>query len=366
MRKYNKVAFLGDTLIANKLFGIQRFAIEIIKCLDNIDLPYECEVVVPNVNDIHLNLSRIKVVKIGAEGKKGFWWRQTDFARYCAKNEALPVDLTLGLTVFNVGVICIHDCIFEYCPEDFVGKKALLKRKIYLLRAKICIDKAKKILTVSNNSRSDISRYYGVPQENIEVIYNGWQHISRVVPDDRILDKYSLRNTPYFFSLGSILPHKNFHWIECAAKQNPEYLFVVTGANNLRKNNNRFENIKNLIFTGYLSDEEIKSLMENCLAYVHPSLYEGFGIPPLEALASGAKIIISNSSCLPEIYGNAAVYFDPTKYTDINMATLLKEAQKNKNERNILGRYSWEDSSAKLNKSICNIIGLGRSYSKEF
>jgi glycosyltransferase involved in cell wall biosynthesis len=166
--------------------------------------------------------------------------------------------------------------------------------------------------------------------------------------DDTIFGKLNLKNDEeYFFSLGSKYKHKNFKWVIAAARKNPSYKFVITGTGAFSNNESQLQQNtpENVIFTGYISNEEIKSLMAHCKALIQPSLYEGFGLPPLEALSVGAPIIVSNTSCLPEIYKQAAHYIDP--YADgCDLENLLRE--KVGNSADILKEYSWEHAAKQL------------------
>ena len=97
-------------------------------------------------------------------------------------------------------------------------------------------------------------------------------------------------------------PQKNFIWIKEIAKRNPHLLFVVTGkAEGFTKLDADDLKTDNLLFTGYLTDGEVKSLMQHCRAFIYPAIYVGFGIPPLEAMSCGAEVIASTATCLPEI-----------------------------------------------------------------
>lgn len=348
-----KVVFLGDTLAGENAVGIQRFAREILHQMDNMELPFNVEVLVPEYADVHLDFNKIKIVRYGRI-HNAFLWRQLCYTEYAKKQHALAVDLTLGLPLLKCDVVCLYDCIYEDFPKDFVTAKEQLKRLSYLLRVKMIIRNAKQIITVSQASRRELANYYHIPEEKISIINCSWQHFASVHPDDKILNKFHLSNKEYFFSLGSRLKHKNFEWIISAAQQNPKYIFVVTGRSDLShyQVKNRF--LKNLVFTGYLSDSEIKSLMQHCKTFVHPSLYEGFGIPPLEALSCGTPILISYASCLPEIYGNAARYFDPQKYEKIDVDELLQRPVGPAEP--ILNRYSWTDSAKKTKKVIMALL----------
>jgi glycosyltransferase involved in cell wall biosynthesis len=151
----------------------------------------------------------------------------------------------------------------------------------------------------------------------------------------------------YFFALGSRSYHKNFKWIVEAAKQNPQYRFVVSGTNSLSTSDTALDTkLDNLIYAGYLSDEQVKALMTHCKAFLQPSLYEGFGIPPLEAMSTGARCIVSNTTSLPEIYGDSVWYIDPLDYQDINIDKIM--SGKIEDNYEVRNKYSWRRSACKL------------------
>ena len=102
------------------------------------------------------------------------------------------------------------------------------------------------------------------------------------------------------------------------------------------------------------SDGEIRSLMANCKAFILPSIYEGFGIPPMEALAENAQIIVSNTSCLPEIYSKSAHYIDPYQLENIDLDKILAEHVEDPEA--VLNKYSWEKSAKTLYSLICRCM----------
>ena len=162
----------------------------------------------------------------------------------------------------------------------------------------------------------------------------------------------------YFFSLGSRYKHKNMDWVFAAARQNPGYKFVVTGHNTLADYSKDIEAQapENVIFTGFLSDAKVKALMASCRAFIQPSLSEGFGMPPLEAVSAGAQdIIVSNVTALPEVYGEYAHYIEPTKYENIDIDEILR-SEVRRPVTELLDKYSWEQS-AKQVKAILDEFG---------
>ena len=102
------------------------------------------------------------------------------------------------------------------------------------------------------------------------------------------------------------------------------------------------QNLPNVVLAGYLSDGEVKALMQSSKAFVFPSYFEGFGIPPLEALSCGTNIIVAKASCLPEIYGNCAHYIDPDN-TDVDLDALLKEPVEG--PKDVLQTYTYANGA---------------------
>lgn len=348
---------MGDTLLNDEPLGVQRYAYEILKHLDLLDLSYECEMLIPKCSKCTISFNNIKIIRYGLN-RKGFLWRQIDFPRYLKKEKAIGVDLTLGLPILRCDVVCLHDCIYENYKDDFRSLKEKIKRLSYLIRAYVSINRSKLVLTVSEFSKKELIEYYKVPEKKIHVVYNAWQHYKRIVSDTTILERLKLTKGEYFFALGSSLPHKNFQWIIRAAKNNSHHMFVITGTNRLSnyKDTLDIKDISNIIFTGFLKDNEVKALMENCKAFLHPSFYEGFGIPPLEALSCQAKTLVANSSCLPEIYRDSVTYFDPHD-ENIDLDALLNNKEKDEIDATIvLKKYSWVESANKVNLLLKELI----------
>lgn len=104
----------------------------------------------------------------------------------------------------------------------------------------------------------------------------------------------------------------------------------------------KFEDIQNVIFAGFASDEQVKALIQNCKAFIYPAIFDGFGIPPLEALSQNAKVICSNAACLPEIYGASVHYIDPYN-TDVDLDEIL--SQPIGDSEQVLSRFSWKQSA---------------------
>lgn len=211
-------------------------------------------------------------------------------------------------------VLTVHDMTHELIPEYFGEHDKTILNKSKL------IPKAKKIIAVSENTKADILRFYDINPDTIEVIYNG----SSLQP---YFGKRKFMKLPekYLFYQGVRDGHKNFKKflvsISELLKTDPELFLVCYGATEF--NQEEVELIQNLgidskvLHFKYKDDEELAYLYQNCLAFIFPSLYEGFGILLLEAMSCGAPMIISDRSSFPEIAKDCAIYFDPTDENSI-------------------------------------------------
>lgn len=347
-----KVIINGDYLAYKTFAGVNRFATEVLYELDGLIDKCDVEVVTPDYAENLPKYENIGVFKYGRAPL--FKWRQHTLPEYVKRQKGFLIDLTQALPVGISGITCIHDCIPELIPSAYSGAyERIIKKPLKLMQRRIVIRKSKLILAVSNHTREDIVRIHGVNREKVVVISNAWQHIKRIPYDCEILKKLGLTPRTFYFSLGSRVPHKNTRWLVEAAKQNSESIFVVSGENSFCKKFEKKIFPPNMIFTGYISDGEVRTLMANCKAFVFPSIYEGFGIPPMEALAEGAEIIISNTSCMPEIYGKSAHYIDPTDYDGISMDKILSGEVCP--PQDVLNKYSWKKSAEVLCEIIRNL-----------
>lgn len=343
-----KIAINGR-FVVRKQTGQERFACELLKQIDLISLKNELTLVVPLWADDSLlpKFCNIKIVKYGRV--RGLLWEQVNFYWWVKKHGMTSLNLTTTCPLLDPGIVCIHDC-------EEIDRPDLLKHNIYgrlsliwhILIIRNASKFSKHLITVSKYSKQKLHALLNVPEMKISVIYNAWQHFDIIKPDFSIFEQIpkNIKRKDYFMALSSMTPQKNFKWIYEIAKRNSEYQFVVSGARvGLTSASDVSSNLPNIFFTGYLTDARIKALMMNCKAFLHPAIYEGFGIPPLEALSCGAKLILSDCTCLPEIYENSAHYIDPYDY-DVNLEKLLEEQIDSPNK--ILEKFNWKRESAKL------------------
>jgi len=322
--------------------GVGRFCYETITAMDQLVDKGECTLLVPITAKNVPKLSNIAVETIGSKG--GIYWEQVELPMYLRRNNLECLSMSSSLPILRPGYVLIHDISLKVNRNISGTLKDKLKIWWPLLQYRTAAKHARVLFTDTEFQRNEFVREYGLNGEEITVVYAGWQHMERICEDDGLLQKYNLLPGSYFFAVSTRAKNKNFRWVYEVAKRNPESTFVVAGKLDTKYFSDKtdLDDAKNIITTGYVSDEQMKSLMKNCKAFLYPSFYEGFGIPPIEALSVGTKVIISRASCLPEVYRGTAYYIDPYDY-DINISDLLKEPVMKPDY--ILERYAWKKTA---------------------
>jgi glycosyltransferase involved in cell wall biosynthesis len=235
-------------------------------------------------------------------------------------------------------VVTIHDCIHLMFPQYLPNKMAYAYARASMWAA---VKRSDRILTVSEASKRDILHFFNVAPEKIVVVYNAIDdHFWLTPPDDevaRVRERYQLDHQ-FILYVGNIKPHKNLvRLIEAFAELRrtgfEELKLLIIGDEisklpSLRRAVHGHKLHKHVRFLGYVSDDTLRVLYRLAALFAFPSLYEGFGLPPLEAMASGTPVVASNQSSLPEVTGDAAVLVDPYDVASIvdGMRRVLSDA----------------------------------------
>ena len=345
-----KKIIVNGRFLIHQITGVERYAREILLELDKIAAPGEIEMAVPpDATELPV-YKNIEIIKVGRLNNR--LWEHLSFPRYVKKKNGISLNLCNVAPLPEPGVVCLFDAKIKVHPE-FFSKIFLLWYNLLFWNA---TKRARLILTDSEAAKKDLQKYYPfLAAHKIQVIYPGWQHYERINYNESTLEKYSLKRDHYYFAMGSLEPNKNFKWVAEAARRNPDQIFAVSGSVNKKifADGLGFACPSNMRLLGYVSDEEAKTLMRDCKAFLFPTIYEGFGLPPLEALCAGARrIIVSDTDVMHEVFGGGAEYINPSSY-EYNL-----EGQKEKiSGERILNRFSWKRSAESLYK-VLKEIGL--------
>lgn len=272
-------------------------------------------------------------------------------------------------------VVAIHDLAFLHFP----GHLPAVQRRFYMKRTPEFIRKAARVVTVSEFSREDIHRHYPFAEGKVEVINNacgglfrpmGWEE--RQEWKDRHTD-----GREFFVTVGSIHPRKNLINLLKAfslfkRRHRTNMMLLIAGRlawqhEDFGKALSSFRFRDDVVLTGYLPAEELASTVGSAYALVYPSLWEGFGIPVLEAMRSGVPVLCSGNSAMPEVAGDSALYFDPLQPEDI--ARQMSRVFRDESERDSLVRlglarseaFSWDASASRVRRVLADAAS-GNAY----
>lgn len=267
-------------------------------------------------------------------------------------------------------MVTIHDLILLRFPTKKATTLGPLKYAIkelgyqYVIRR--AVRRAEKIIAVSEFTRQDIINYFKINPGKVVTIYEGVDLVKFDTSAEEeiradILGAYGITK-PYILYVGNVYPHKNIETLLEVMKQIVESsdvrlrsikLVIVCKPDyfleRIRKQAAKFDILDRVIFAGYVPDKELRVIYKNSELYVFPSFYEGFGLPPLEAMAQNIPVISSNTSSMPEILKDAALYFDPRNTEEIIVSIQKVLSDQDLKQRlvmkgnELVKNYNWED-----------------------
>jgi glycosyltransferase involved in cell wall biosynthesis len=309
MAKTIKLAINGRFL-TQRMTGVQRYAREVIGTLDRwlgeADRPdIDAVLILPPGAGLEIALSHIRIAKGGVGA--GYFWEQVCLPILARDRLLLNLCNLAPVLHFNK-VSLIHDA----APASLPQAHSRAFRFIYSILIPLIARTSRRVLTVSEFSKREIARHYKVAPSRIAVIKGGGDHIARV-PAGAAVAQYGVEQGKYFLAVGSSAPHKNLDLILKAfgifQAAYPGYKLVVTGARNDKvfASTNHAPNDPNVVFAGHVDDATLRALYESAAALLFPSLYEGLGLPPLEAMMLGTPVIVSAQEALVEVCQDAAL-----------------------------------------------------------
>ncbi len=306
-------------------------------------------------------------------GQNSNLWFQSLLPLILKKNR---VDLFHGTLFLNPilskvpSIITIYDMVLDVFPKTMYWKNRLPLKLLIKISAK----KASRIIAISESTKKDIIKYIGIEQKKIRVIYPGVSdQFSPQISESDIIILNNLKLSPgYILTVCTLEPRKNLIRLLHAYKMvvtgngNVPQLVIAGGHGWLKEDINKIVYSLGLrekvLFTGYVPDADLPALYRNAGVFVYPSLYEGFGLPPLEAMACGAPVISSNNSSIPEVVGDAGLLVDPYSANEIARAIALVLSDSDLNTRMkragiIRSRlFSWDKTARETLKLYQEVI----------
>lgn len=360
MKKLN--VDINGKFYRSNITGVQRYAHEIVKALDLIlDDEYyskrlNIRLILPSDCIYNMNFKNISIHN--SKYKGSHLWEQFILPYLSWGNPLLS--LSGSIPLFKIRQYCtIHDAVLFDKPEPYKN----LFKILYKLSFYIVSFTANNIFTVSKFSQERLKIHLPLAKKKLVVAYNGSDHLNHEILDKNFLNNHGLIKNGYYLMVGSNNANKNIARIADIVNNrlgSIGFSLVIVGESrpHVFKANNQLKSLS-VKYLGYVSDDALKSLYLNARAFIFPSIYEGFGIPLIEAMSFRCPILASNAASIPEVCGLNAIYFNPLDNDEIY--TVLSNYHLNSypistEERislNLL-KFSWKNSAVKIIDTILN------------
>ena len=305
--------FINGRFLTQPLTGVQRYAHELLNAFDVLNPDMELICLAPPEEFTRPAWKNIELRIIGRN--HGNLWEQVDLPLWL-KGEFLFSPCNIGPAFYRNQSVTFHDASVFAVPQAYSRTFKAKYKFVFQQLAR----RAHSIFTDSKFSQHELTRYLRCDTSRFEVISLGGDHLQYIQADESFLQTYKLHDQPYILMVASQSPHKNMpRLLEAIVGLEGETKFALAGGSF----KSVFQNIEsqslpsNVIQLGYINDAKLKALYEHALGFILPSYYEGFGLPILEAMNFGCPVISSRAASLPEVGGEAALYFDPFNVADI-------------------------------------------------
>lgn len=350
--------FINGRFLSQKLTGVQRYAAEMVKAIDALLASEQTPAALRNADwqlltpadaKENLDLDRIKIRTVGR--LHGHAWDQIDLARAAAGGRLISL-ANSGPVLHRDHIVVIHDAQVFRRPDFFNWRYLAVHRTMGRLLARHA-----SIATVSAFSRGELAEVLKLSATEIPVFPNSAEHFAKTKPDLGIIARLGVQPQKFFLYVGSRTKNKNLSVAIRAIQllDRPDVPLVIVGGDNSKVfQDNSGEGAAGLLLAGRLTDSEIAALYAHASAFVFPSLYEGFGVPPLEAMIFGCPVIASTADAVVETCGDAAAYFRATDAEALKQLMLERLAigaisdQERMRQQDRVTFYSWKKSAKAL------------------
>lgn len=349
--------YINGRFLTGKTTGVQRFAEEIIRALDSMIADGEIdssrtsfEILTPRKPLRLFNFDHIPVRPAGRFS--GHAWEQLTLPSHVRDGFLLNLCNTGPWSVRDQ-LIAIHDAGIIARPDDY----KLGFRVWYRLMMRRLGRHSRLVVTVSEFSREELHRDFGILRDRIHVVSLSGEHMLATPPDDTILDEQKLLDRPFLLAVNAMNTRKNLGAVVEAVNMlgKVDFKVVVTGDNYSKVFRPvHWDLPETFQQVGHVNDARLRSLYSHATALIFPSLYEGFGLPPLEAMTCGCPVLVSDIPAHRETCGDAAAYCDPRDPAD--MAEKIREIMDNDGlRRDLISRgadrckqFTWKNTATTL------------------
>jgi glycosyltransferase involved in cell wall biosynthesis len=355
--------FINGKYLAQPVTGVQRYAIQNVEAIDALisdgkwSLNVPVVLLVPSLRRHPLpRLRRVQIREIPA--KSLYIWEQVALP-WAARGSTI-LNLAGSAPMLKLGQICtFHDtAVFDF-PRAYSALFVFWYRLLFIVQGRL----SARLLTVSEFSKAQIVKHLKVQSDKVGIVHSAADHMIQQPTDDDILTKLRLTPDGYLIAVGSTNPTKNFNRLVEAFSgiTDSSARLVIVGDSNVSvfgKNVETMQGDTRIILAGRLNDSELKSLYKNARAYIFPSVYEGFGLPPIEAMLCNCPVIAARAASIPEICGAGAAYFNPMSVESIRDA--INRALQDDHWLNYLRiegkkraeRYTWNNAATELLRQL--------------
>jgi glycosyltransferase involved in cell wall biosynthesis len=321
-----RTLYLSGKYLSQPITGVQRYAAGIVDAWDQgleegwIDRSiFAIRAIVPRTI---LRRPAFKHITLEHSTTDGRTWEQVELP-WRARGSLLFSPYAAAPLLKRNHAVTIHDAAAAASPEQYSNAFKTYCAIVFRVLGLTC----NPIFTVSNFSKSELERYFSVPAQKLRVVHPGCDHLVGVPGDPAILEKAGLAKHKFVLGVSSQSPVKNFRGLARAwdMLRRSDMKLAIAGKSHSSLFRGDTTVDSDVVRLGYVSDSELRSLYENAALFVYPSFYEGFGIPPIEAMSCGCPVLVSRRPALQEACGDAAAYCNPDDASDIaeNIARIL-------------------------------------------
>jgi glycosyltransferase involved in cell wall biosynthesis len=343
--KYNNLkVFINGRFLTQQITGVQQFALEICRYLQLSSI--EFVLLVPPGTQLPETLSHLSLKEVGKS--KGYLWEQVELPKHLKKlGSPLLINFCNTAPLFYKNQwITVHDLAFMHHPEWFSKNFA----RVYRFLIPRIVKRSRRVFTVSKSVKEQLISTFAIPEQKVGILYNGIPH------DLLIYEPESDQREKIILTVSSINPRKNLAFlIDVFLQSNlQDYKLVIVGAQNHIFAGDSLHKHPDILFTGYLSNNELYKLYHEAALFVSLSLDEGFGIPVLEALQCGCPVLLSDIDVYRECFSDLALFTSPhdVKQASFALQSALQHLPIAQGVQHLLAEYNYEASALALIKLL--------------